>query len=543
MSGDKRLAEQVLDALWTLDPVGSSQLGVTKYDGSLPPASDDKVSELLGKLSRYAGEMEKLLDGDGLTASERLDYEFAAANLRHIIFKTTNLPDRRRNPDWYMAAVNGGLHVLVSRDWGSDEHKAEKLLERLKAVPEFLEQGKRNLVPAEVPPEWLEIALASVRGHASVIEKSVRPFLESVRGGDPEVERRCRESLEAVQSFGRFLSAMVPEAKGKFASGREYFEYVLRNVHMVDMDAYSLREFGREKVREYEDMLVKAAKRIDPAKHWTELIGEFKKDHPTPEGLLDSYRNEVRLAEEFVREKDLITIPDGQRWAVLPVPEFARSTHPLGYMRTSPPFTDGLDSVLYITPIDLSASPERQKQHLEDNCYAFQRTIAFHEVIPGHHLQSCLAKIGVSDLRKQFRSVVFIEGWGLYTEVLMAEQGYLDDPATTLINLRNALWRAVRVVVDVGLHAGDMSLEEATWLLQEKALMEYHMASGEARRYTMSPTYQSSYLLGKEQILKLRSDYQSKMGATFTLKGFQDKLTGYGSIPVALVRREMMAGR
>lgn len=125
----------------------------------------------------------------------------------------------------------------------------------------------------------------------------------------------------------------------------------------------------------------------------------------------------------------------------------------------------------------------------------------------------------------------------------MAEQGYLDEPATTLINLRNALWRAVRVVVDVGLHAGGMSLEEATRLLQEKVRMEHHMASGEATRYTFSPTYQSSYLLGKEQILKLRSEYQQKLGEKFTLKAFHDKLTSYGSIPVALVRREMLAGR
>ena len=137
---------------------------------------------------------------------------------------------------------------------------------------------------------------------------------------------------------------------------------------------------------------------------------------------------------------------------------------------------------------------------------------------------------------------MFIEGWGLYTELLMAEQGYLSEPATNLINLKNALWRAVRVVIDVGLHVGGMTLEEATNLLMEKVRMEHHMASGEAKRYTMSPTYQSSYLLGKEQIVKLRSDYEAKLGPAYTLKGFHDKLTSYGSIPVALVRREMLAG-
>ncbi|MGI6666536.1 MAG: DUF885 domain-containing protein [Bacillota bacterium] len=543
MLSQNKLSESVLDVLWSLDPVGSSHLGVTKYDGCLPPAQEDRVSEILGRLSRYAEEMDSLLKRPDLSASERLDFEFALANVRALLLKALSSPDRRNNPNWYMSAVNAGLHVLAARDWGSSQYKADRIAERLSAVPEFLEQGKRSLVPQDVPPEWIEIALASVRGHAAIIENSVRPLLESIRGGSPADRKLCEESLRAVSSFGRFLSAMAAEAKGRFASGREYFEYVLRNVHMVDMDAYTLREFGREKVREYEAMLVAAARRIDPNKHWTELITEFKRCHPTPEDLLDSYRSEVRRAEEFVRERDLISIPEGQRWSVLPTPEFSRATSPLGHMRTSPPFADGLDSVLYITPIDPAASAERQRQHLEDNCYAFQRTIAFHEVIPGHHLQSCLSKIGVSDLRKQFRSTVFVEGWGLYTEVLMAEQGYLADPATTLINLKNALWRAVRVVVDVGLHVDDMTLAEATRLLQDNVRMEHHMASGEARRYTMSPTYQSSYLLGKEQILKLRSDYQAKLGSAYTLKGFHDRLTGYGSVPVSLVRREMMAGR
>jgi uncharacterized protein (DUF885 family) len=376
-----------------------------------------------------------------------------------------------------------------------------------------------------------------------LISGSVLPFVSSVKGAADSFYRLCEESNAAVDAFGRYLEEIRPVAKGEFACGREHFETLLRDLHMVDMDADNLREFGESKVAEYESALIKAAKSIDPQKHWTELITDFKKDHPKPENLLDSYLNEGRLAEEFVKSKSLITMPPGQTWSVIPVPEYSRAMYPMGHMRTSPPFTNDFDSALYITPIDLTASLERQEQHLQDSCYAFIRTIAFHELIPGHHLQSCLSKIGTSDLRKQFRSTVLIEGWGLYTEALMAEQGYLSEPATTLINLKNALWRAVRVVIDVGLHVGGMSLDEATRLLQEKVRMEHHMASGEAKRYTMSPTYQSSYLLGKEQIMKLRSDYAAKLGAGYRLQDFHDKLTSYGSIPVALIRREMLAGR
>lgn len=534
----------LLDVLWRADPVEASIMGVARHDDKLPQVDPDAIGELVSELSRYAADCERLLSQDyRLSASERLDVEVVLSNLNARIAKESSVSEWRTNPCIYLSAINNGLHVLIAREQGSQEDRIEPIIKRLEAVPAFLEQGRKNLVLESMPSEWIDIALGAVRGSKVMIDKSVRPLLHSVDNAKRVADDLCNKALEAVECFGDFLEGARPAAGGSFACGREYFEQMLQEVHMVDMDVEQLREFGEAKIAEYEQMLVEAAKKIDGTRHWTELIDEFKKDHPTPETLLDSYRNEVGLAAEFVKDKDLISIPNGQKWAVLPTPEFSRATSPMGHMRTSPPFSDGLDSVLYITPIDLTASPELQKQHLEDNCYAFQKSIAFHEVIPGHHLQSCLAKIGTSDLRKQFRSTVFIEGWGLYTEHLMAEQGYLSEPSTTLINLKNALWRAVRVVIDVGLHVTGMSLEEATNLLQDKVRMEHHMAFGEARRYTMSPTYQSSYLLGKEQIVKLRSDCAVRMGASYRLKDFHDKLTSYGSIPVSLVRREMLAGR
>ncbi len=543
MTDMKQIEKGLLETLWRLDPVRSSHMGITMFDDKLPPVDKEEMEQISLKLSEYSKGLKKLLDGSSLSPAQRVDAEVAVANVDTMLAKEPEIQDTRINPDWYLGAVNGGLHVLVARDWAEPADRVEAIAKRLEKVPAFLEAAKHNLVAEDVPPEWVDISLGSVVGHKRLIEASVMPFVESQKGNTEQFQTICEASVRAVSAFGEYLEDIRQKAKGNFASGKKHFERLLQKVHMVPMTAEELKQFGEKKMAEYEKALVAAAKEIDAHKHWTELIEDFKKDHPTPDTLLDSYLNEGKLAESFVREKDLITIPDGQSWTVIPVPEYSRATHPLGYMQTSPPFSPKLESALCITPIDLTASSEKQEQHLQDNCYAFQRTIAFHELIPGHHLQACLAKMGVSCLRKQFHSTVFVEGWGLYTEVLMAEEGYLNEPATTLINLKNALWRAVRVVVDVGLHVGGMSLEEATKLLQDKVRMEHHMASGEAKRYTMSPTYQSSYLLGKEQIVKLRADYREKLGDKYTLKGFHDKLTSYGSIPVALVSREILAGR
>ncbi len=543
MSKMEAVSKELLQTLWELEPVGATSMGIKGFESKLSPVDLDQRSNLLKRLVGFSDRLKDLMEKGELSASERLDAEVAIANIRVRTAEDTANQDLKINPTRYISQVNGGLHGLISREWDSKEDRIEGLRSRLQQIPNFVATARRNLIPSEIPPEWLEIAIGSAQGHQRVIDGSVRPFAKSVIGEESAFEKLCDGSVAAVSEFCQYLKEIQPVAKGQFASGRAHFERMLHNIHMIDMDTDQLKEFGESKVAEYEAALDKAAKAVDPYKHWTQQIDEFKDDHPTPETLLDSYRNEGRLAEAFVREKDLISIPACQKWTVVPVAEYSRATTPLGHMRTSPPFVEGCESALCITPIDPLASPERQKQHLRDNCYAFQRTIAFHELIPGHHLQACLAKMGSSGLRKQFHSSVFTEGWGLYTEVLMAEQGYLDEAATTLINLKNALWRAVRVVVDVGLHVSGMTLAEATRMLQQKVRMEHHMASGEAKRYTMSPTYQSSYLLGKEQIVGLRKEYQQKLGSQFTLKKFHDKLTSYGSIPVALVRREMLAGR
>ncbi len=139
---------------------------------------------------------------------------------------------------------------------------------------------------------------------------------------------------------------------------------------------------------------------------------------------------------------------------------------------------------------------------------------------------------------RYFKTPQFVEGWGLYVEDVLEESGFLADPRLRLVKQRNALWRALRVVVDVGLHTGGLTIEQATEVMQREAGMERHMAAGEVRRYTRhdNPTYPSSYMLGKDLIHQLRGEHRRRLGASFTLRGFHDELLAHGSPPLNLLR-------
>jgi len=164
---------------------------------------------------------------------------------------------------------------------------------------------------------------------------------------------------------------------------------------------------------------------------------------------------------------------------------------------------------------------------------------AIHEAWPGHHLQLFHAAGAGSRLRRLADSAVFAEGWALYCEELMYEQGFFVDPLTRLYQLKDLLWRACRVVIDVGLHTGTMSFEQAVEFLVEQALLERVNAETEVRRYVQTPTQPMSYLLGKHRLLEIREEVRARLGRRFDLYDFHEALLGCGTVPPSLARLEL----
>ena len=199
-----------------------------------------------------------------------------------------------------------------------------------------------------------------------------------------------------------------------------------------------------------------------------------------------------------------MTLPDGELCRMDWVPEYQREGLPLGVMSPSPPYAPGLESGFLITPADDQAAEEQRRQHMRDNCYVFATSIAGHETYPGHHVQYVHHKLGTrrGSILRYFATPQLVEGWGLYVEDLLEETGFMADDRVRLFKRRNGLWRALRVVVDVGLHTGSLTLDAATELMQQEAGMDRHMAAGEVRRYARhdNPTYPSSYIVGRDLI-------------------------------------------
>jgi len=248
----------------------------------------------------------------------------------------------------------------------------------------------------------------------------------------------------------------------------------------------------------------------------------------------------MERARQFVIDRHIVPVPANAKLEVVDTPIFERGMTPFASYQAPAPFDADQTGFFHVTPIDLRRAKEDQARQLAGHCSPMLPIIALHEGYPGHHLQLCHANQAPTRLRRITDSEVFSEGWALYCEDLMWEQGFFtSDPLTRLFQLRTTLWRAHRVVIDAGLQSGRMTYDEAIAQLIEEVLLDPDTAASEVDRYVMTPSEPLSYLLGKLAIVEMLNEARKRKGASFDLHAFHAALLASGTIPPALVREEL----
>ena len=523
------------------NPINAAGLGIDAFGEALGDFQDGSVRSFHQRSLDILRDLQ-LVDLDDLPQRMRHDLLMLQADARRQCL-LHDLEPHRRAPYIYPERVGQALQLLLGVESRPTDVTGELIVNCLEQVPGLFASAMDNLVADDVPAEWCTMGLSSAEGLLRFLQDNLGRLASSSGLGTSRFENALAKAERAAGDFRSFLSDMEGSCGGSFAAGPGNMESMLEQFHLLpDVDCRVLYRFGEDKVAEYEELMHRYAEMIAPGEDWRVALEQLKDDHPAPADLLSAYQEARDAALHHILEHQLITVPDGQECAVAETPSYLRSSIPLGVMNVTPPFARDNFSRLLITPIDVNGDPDNYRDHLREQNYGFIRSITFHEIYPGHHLQSVLHKRVAGPIRKKFRSPLFVEGWGLYTEDLMEETGFLDTPALKFFQARNALWRALRIIIDVGLHTGEMSADEAASLLSERVGQGSHMAKGEVLRYTRhdNPTYQSCYMYGKTMIMDLREKYRKALGPAFTLRGFHDQLCAHGSPPVSLVEQILL---
>ena len=355
------------------------------------------------------------------------------------------------------------------------------------------------------------------------------------------MKRANDEAVAALQGFERFLKVdLLPVSTGEFAIGREHYEFILKKRWYMTDNAAAILAKGQKAFADTEAQLTEVAGRMKPGASWVDVYESLKDDHPPIDRIKGEYQAQMEAAQAFLKAHDIVTLPPGERVITIDTPPAMRRSSPFGTFSSVGPFDKELLGKLVLTPIESSLSPEQRKERLRSHHRAWIPIIAVHEAYPGHHVAALKANENPRVLRRLVRESIFGEGWGLYCEELMFEQGFLKGDDVRLTQLRNRLWRAARVIIDVGLHTGTMTFEQGVQLLVDKVRFERYAAELEVGMYARRPTMVLGYLIGMMEIADMRAAYEKKFGEPATPKVFFDKLLRIGSLPPSLVRAELL---
>jgi uncharacterized protein (DUF885 family) len=535
-------ARAYIDLLVAISPESATRLGLHSRDMELDDYSLAGFEAALKQREAMRSSLQARFGAHAsLSLAKKVDLELLEHSLAVSIRRDRELKPLTRDPGTYLGVLET-LFAMIARQYAPAEERARAVVARLEKVPAVIAAAKANL--DNPPAVWTQVALEGSK-EAPAFLKQVRSFLDATLKDDAGSTGRTARAIgaagDALADYTKFLAQdLLPRSKGDFAAGRPLFDFILHEGDFLTEDADGVLALGKRVFDETDAQMMAIAKKIDPkAKGWPQVAKRLKDTHPTSATLLPQFQAELARARAFVVQKDVVSLPPGDDCELMETPPFQRSTVTAAY-EGAPPFdTHTTKGFFFVTPADATMKPKEQEELLREDYKAEQADTVVHETYPGHHLQVSLARRHPSLVRKAKETDLFAEGWALYSEELMSELGYYTDEER-LVQLDWTLVRAARVIIDVGLHTQGMTFDQAVAILTDKVHLERTLALSEVKRYTSTPTQPLSYLVGREKIFALRKEMQEKDPSHFSLKKFHDDLLSHGTIPLALVREEML---
>lgn len=508
-------------------PVASSDAGLHTWDSKSTDYSPAAIAARRQHVRSLLAQVNAMPTANW-NKDDRIDWLLFRSQLEGVAFFDRVMDFEHSDPQTYVNECSNSIFSLLKKEYDTPRNRARSAMVRLEAMPAMLEQGKRNLTrPVKL---YAQLAIDSARSIDSLFKDSMMTALAKdlppIEISDLVMARE--EALRAIHAYADWLEkrsgAMPPFAP----MGEANYNYLLKHVYLLPLDAKQVEMLGQAELARYrglESMLPEPSlANPDPSR--AKIIPKDQDD------FLKAYESREAEMIGFLKENKLVTLPSYLgRFEIRQLPEAFKPTSPGGFMNP-PGVYDKDDSGFYFIPTyNPKSSNFYIRAAIED-----PRPILGHEGIPGHFLQLSIANHLKDEIRRQHSDGIFVEGWALYGEEMLMRTGlYPSNSASQGQVLRLARYRAARIGVDVNLHTGRWTFEQAVKYFMEAGGLDREAAEGEAAGAAASPTQKIYYMTGKWQIMRLLGKYRDKAGNNFRLGQFHDDLLKSGSLPLSIV--------
>src|SRR5262245_4677887 len=524
----RRMAGQYYQWRNQTRPVFSSDQGLHTWDdrlGDYSPAALQQQAEHVRKLLAQVQAMETATRP--WSRDDRIDWLLFRAQLERVAFFDRVLRFTETDPQVYVGECSTGIFSLLKKNYDTPRKRALAATMRLKQMPGLMDQAKRNLKrPVRL---YAQLAIESARGIDPLFNDSLMTLAEDLSAEERNALVKARDAaLTAIHGFADWLEKDLSRMTPFVPMGEQNYNYYLKHVYLLPLDAKQVAMLGEAELARYRGLesLLPDPSLANPNPARSKNIPQDQ------QSFLQAYESRQTEMIRFLNEKQIITLPPYLgKFYIRQLPEAFKPTSPGGFMNP-PGVYDKDDSGFFFIP---TYNPKSQNFYIRA-AIEEPRPILGHEGIPGHFLQISIANHLTDEIRRQHDDGVFIEGWALYTEEMLLRTGLYPEnsPAHGQV-LRAARYRAARIGVDVNLHTGRWTFEEAVKYFMEAGGLDREAAEGEAAGAASDPTQKINYMVGKWQIMRLLGRYRDRHPNDFRLGQFHDELVKNGSLPLSLV--------
>ena len=508
------------------DPVSSSNAGLHTWDDRLADFSPAKIAERAQHV-RALLEKVRAMKIDTWPKDEQIDAILFRSQLENVDFQNRVLKFERTNPQTYIGECVSAIFSLLKKEYDTPRKRALSATTRLKAMPPMLKQGLTNLQnPVKL---YAKLAIDSARSIDPLLKDSLMALDVDLAPSEHEELIKARDAaLSAAHSYADELEKRMPKMVEFVPMGEANYNYYLKRVLLLPLDAREVETIGRVENARYRalEALLPDPKLADPDPKRAANIP------PDQASFLKAYESRETEMINFLKEHNLITLPNYLGpFQIRQLPDAFKPTSPGGFMNPPGVYDKDPAGFYFIPTYNPQSKNFYIRAAIED-----PRPILGHEGIPGHFLQLSIANHLTDEIRRQHQDGVFVEGWALYGEEMLMRTGLYpnNSPAQGQI-LRLSRYRGARIGVDVNLHTGKWTFEQAVKYFMDAGGLDREAAEGEAAGAASSPHQKISYIIGKWQIMNLLGRYKDRQGDNFRLGQFHDDLIKNGSLPVSVI--------
>jgi uncharacterized protein (DUF885 family) len=547
----EKIAHDYVEGYLAEHPEEATQLGDHRFDDQLTDYSAAARSRQLARAKQFREELKKFDDYKQLTGPNQVDVRILRENVEDEIFQLEELKEPDWNPLVYTTSLADSLYLLVARDFDTPEHRIPNLRKRMEAIPRVIAQAEKNL---QHPPRiHTETAIEQTDGAINLVQQGLSPLLDRAPQMKKQIAPVMEKTVKALEAYKKWLrDDLLKRSDGNFRLGAEKYRKKLHFALASDLSMEEIMTRARADLQQTQEKLYETALPLykkyfpnadqatldDKRKVTTAVLDKLAAQHPGDNTIVAFCRKVVSEATDFVKSHHLVTVPDTPL-DVIVMPEFNRGTA-VAYCDAAGPLEKHGKTFFAVAPTPENWSKKRKESFFREYNNYMIRDLTVHEAMPGHYLQLAHADQfhAPTLVRAIFASGTFIEGWAVYCEQMMADQGY-GGSEEKMEQLKMRLRVDCNAILDQSIHAGNMTEKEAMDLMMKQGYQQEGEAIAKWKRARLTSAQLSTYFVGVSEHLDLRRAAEKKWGKDFDLKRYNDQVISFGSPPVKYVRELM----